>query len=131
MNFDDPKPRPDNRKQQLIFLRPSLRVRIEAVRGDMSRSAWIERAILAALQREEKPPMTEDKKMAEYVICMRDDRYYLIGPFDDKAKMRAWGNEELRRTQDPRWQSIELTDETLQPIRLTQDEHAPTKDRYL
>lgn len=63
--------------------------------------------------------------MPEYVICMRDDRYYLIGPFDDQAKMRAWGDEELKRTEDPRWQSIELSDDALLPIRLPQGEHPP------
>lgn len=49
MNFDDPKPEPDKRRQQLIYLRPSLKERIDAERGKVSRSEWIERAINAKL----------------------------------------------------------------------------------
>lgn len=51
LSFDDPKP-VDKRKMQQIFLRPSLRSEIEKVRGKLSRSEWIERAICAALRRE-------------------------------------------------------------------------------
>lgn len=52
MNFDDPKPEPDTRKMQTIFLRPTLKDAIDARRGSLSRSAWIERAIIEKLARE-------------------------------------------------------------------------------
>lgn len=57
MKFDDPKPTPDKRKQQLIYLRPSLRERIDAQRTirQESRSVWIERAIMAQLAKEKSP----------------------------------------------------------------------------
>lgn len=58
--FDDPKPPPDTRKQQIVYLRPSLRERIEQQRGRLTRSEWIERAIMAHLRasREAPPPVT-------------------------------------------------------------------------
>lgn len=49
MNFDDPKPPPDTREYQIIYLRPSLKEEIDKRRGTESRSAWIERAIRLAL----------------------------------------------------------------------------------
>jgi len=52
LSFDDPKPALEKRKMQQIFLRPSLKDEIEKVRGKLSRSEWIERAIYAALRRE-------------------------------------------------------------------------------
>lgn len=52
LSFDDPKPDPDTRKMQLIYLRPSLKAEIEKVRGALSRSQWIERAVQAQLRRE-------------------------------------------------------------------------------
>lgn len=45
------KPR-EKRKQQQIFLLPSLKREIDEVRGKVSRSEWIERAIVAQLARE-------------------------------------------------------------------------------
>lgn len=51
MSFDDPKPQAEKRKMQLIYLLPSLRDEIDAKRGKLSRSEWIERAIKAALTR--------------------------------------------------------------------------------
>jgi hypothetical protein len=52
VNFDDPKPPPDTRVQQIIFLRPSLKAEIDKRRGAQTRSAWIELAIRAALKRD-------------------------------------------------------------------------------
>jgi metal-responsive CopG/Arc/MetJ family transcriptional regulator len=51
--FDDPKPPAEKRKQQLIYLLPSLKAEIEKRRiaAGQSRSEWIERAIRAALAR--------------------------------------------------------------------------------
>jgi hypothetical protein len=54
LSFDDPKPEADTRKMQQISLRPSLKAKIDAERGRMSRSEWIERAIIFYL-RERKP----------------------------------------------------------------------------
>lgn len=51
LSFDDPKPAPDKRKMQQIFLRPSLKDEIDRIRGKASRSEWIERAIYAALRK--------------------------------------------------------------------------------
>lgn len=46
MSLDDPKPKPDTRKYQIIYLRPSLKDKIDKQRGARSRSEWIEDAIL-------------------------------------------------------------------------------------
>jgi hypothetical protein len=53
-SFDDPKPPREKRKQQLIFLLPSVKARIDAVRGKVSRSEWIEIAVLEKLVAIEK-----------------------------------------------------------------------------
>lgn len=55
MNFDDPKPPSDKRKQLLIYVRPSLKAEMDRLRGNLSRSLWIERTITAALQKERTP----------------------------------------------------------------------------
>jgi hypothetical protein len=66
MNFDDPKPAPDKRVQQLIYLRPSLKDRIDAVRGRVSRSEWIERACVVWLRENAPTPeKTPRSKAAE------------------------------------------------------------------
>ena len=52
LSFDDPKPAPDTRRQQFIFLRPSIKAEIDKVRGKMSRSEWIKRAVLRELRRD-------------------------------------------------------------------------------
>lgn len=56
MNFDDPKPESDKRKQQLIYLRPSLKEKIDRARAvrQESRSVWIERAVFALLAKEKQ-----------------------------------------------------------------------------
>lgn len=53
LSFDDPKPPLDKRKQLQIFLRPTIKDRIDALRGELSRSAWIEKAVLAYLDKKE------------------------------------------------------------------------------
>ncbi len=47
LSFDDekPKPKPEKRMPQTIFLLPSLRAEIDRRRGKVTRSAWIEGAI--------------------------------------------------------------------------------------
>lgn len=56
-SFDDPKPIQEKRKQQIIYLLPSLKAEIDKRRFDagQSRSEWIERVIRAALAK----PATE------------------------------------------------------------------------
>lgn len=54
ISFDDPKPPREKRVMQQIFLLPSLKQRIDAVRGKVSRSEWIERAAITALKLTEK-----------------------------------------------------------------------------
>jgi hypothetical protein len=68
--FDDPKPPPDTRKPQLIYPRPSLRDRIDRQRGRLTRSEWIERAVMAHL-RAEKPPRRFSRPMP---LDIREDR---------------------------------------------------------
>jgi len=51
LSFDDPKPEKEKRKQQIIFLLPSLKMEIDKLRGRLPRSAWIERAIINEIQR--------------------------------------------------------------------------------
>lgn len=58
VNFDDPKPAREKRKMQQIFILPSVRDRVDRIRGKVSRSVWIEQAILAHLKALERPPPT-------------------------------------------------------------------------
>jgi len=53
LSFDDSKPPAEKRKQQLIYLLPSLKEKIDQLRGKQTRSAWIERVVLAAIRRDE------------------------------------------------------------------------------
>lgn len=48
-SFDDPKPVLDKRIMQTIYLRPSIKAKIDRALGKLSRSEWIEKAVLAAL----------------------------------------------------------------------------------
>ena len=52
ISFDDPKPPAEKRKQQLIYLLPSIKEQIDHLRGKLTRSAWIERAVLEAIRRD-------------------------------------------------------------------------------
>lgn len=47
-----------------------------------------------------------------YAICIRDRVYYLVGPFESYDELRIWGDYELHNGDDPRWQSIQLPDDT-------------------
>lgn len=53
-----------------------------------------------------------------YVICMRDHAYYLVGPFEDYDALQAWGRHEADHGDDPRWQSVQLRDTALEPLRV-------------
>lgn len=55
LSFDDPKPAREKRMMQQIFLLPSVKRRIDAVRGKVSRSEWIEIVVLKELNLAEKP----------------------------------------------------------------------------
>jgi Ribbon-helix-helix protein, copG family len=52
LSFDDPKPH-DKRKQQIIYLRPSLKSAIDEdrLRLGQNRSEWMERAFVEALKK--------------------------------------------------------------------------------
>lgn len=54
LSFDDPKPIPERRKSETVFIAPSIKARIDTIRGKLPRSHWIERAILKQLESEEK-----------------------------------------------------------------------------
>lgn len=56
LSFDDPKPSKDTRKQVLVFIRPSVKDRIDEARGKLSRSEWIERAVLEKLATTQRSP---------------------------------------------------------------------------
>jgi Ribbon-helix-helix protein, copG family len=51
-SFDDPKPPKEKRKQQLVYLLPSIRDAIDRQRAKLgqSRSEWLERAAKAWLK---------------------------------------------------------------------------------
>jgi len=51
-SFNDPKPKPEKRKQQLIYLLPSIKEEIDRRRAiaGQSRSEWIERALVRELK---------------------------------------------------------------------------------
>lgn len=42
-------PDPDTRTAVLCYIRPSIKAQVDTARGKLSRSAWIERAILRLL----------------------------------------------------------------------------------
>jgi len=56
MTPDDPTPSPDKRKQLIIYLRPSLKEKIDKLRADRqeSRSVWIERAVNVLIAKEDR-----------------------------------------------------------------------------
>jgi hypothetical protein len=56
--------------------------------------------------------------MAEYILVMRDDHYAVVGPFTatDWLDWQDWCD---THGDDPRWQSIELSDPAKAPEVLT------------
>jgi hypothetical protein len=51
-----------------------------------------------------------------YIVVMRDDYYYAIGPFDSHESAGDWGYDPKNNpADDPRWQTIYLTDPTAPP----------------
>ncbi len=61
-----------------------------------------------------------------HILIMRDDRYWIVGPFADEAAAgdwghaHAWGIGDADRG-DPRWQVLTLEDATAAPLVLTPD----------
>lgn len=43
-----------------------------------------------------------------YILYMRDDRAWLVGPFPDHTAAGAWGHAN-NPEDDPRWQTIQLS----------------------
>jgi len=44
-----------------------------------------------------------------YLLVSRDDRFWLVGPFDTAANAGAWGHDPANNpADDPRWQVLEL-----------------------
>lgn len=46
-------------------------------------------------------------KDTTYIIVMRDDRYFLVGPFADDATAAEWARAH-NSADDPRWHTISL-----------------------
>lgn len=50
------------------------------------------------------------------IICMYDDHYEIVGPFESVKKLAAWGEQWQEREGDrPTWQSVYLTDPSREP----------------
>lgn len=58
-----------------------------------------------------------------YILVMRDDRFWLIGPFETKEALCKYADKNWSLEQDPRWQSIELAD-AAQPVEIIAPLHA-------
>ena len=54
----------------------------------------------------------EDANMQHnYIIRIRDSGYSIVGPFDSREALRAWGEaDQAASGDDPRWQSVYLAD---------------------
>lgn len=53
-----------------------------------------------------------------YIIVMRDDQFWLVGPFETQRAAGEWGSkDEHNPADDPRWQTIRLADPFL-PVRI-------------
>lgn len=48
--------------------------------------------------------------MPEYIVWVRDDRVALIGPFATLEALSAYERSANRDEDDPRWQSVTLSD---------------------
>ena len=52
-----------------------------------------------------------EESVMHYIMVMRDDRFWLIGPFDTLEHAGTWGSDPINNpSDDPRWQTIELRD---------------------
>lgn len=60
--------------------------------------------------------------MSTYIMVMRDDCYCLVGPFASHDTAGEWGRDPVNNpSDDPRWQTIELTDPHLAPLVMSPD----------
>lgn len=66
-----------------------------------------------------------------YVIAMRNNAYYRVGPFANKEDMVAWGNHEFENGDDPRWQAVELNADNMHPKILNAEEHPPQDENFI
>lgn len=58
--------------------------------------------------------------MAVYIMTQRDNRYWLVGPFDSNEVAGDWNRLEANNpSDDPRWQTITLDDPNGAPIVLS------------
>ena len=53
---------------------------------------------------------------------MRDDHYFIVGPFGSELEMQDWSDWNIDQGDDPRWQSIKLADPGAVPRIMTIDE---------
>jgi len=48
-----------------------------------------------------------------YIMVMRDDRFWLVGPFPTQSAAADWGDDAANNPDDdPRWQTVLLVDPT-------------------
>lgn len=60
--------------------------------------------------------------MPTYIMTCRDDRYWLVGPFEDDNAASAWNRVEVNNpSDDPRWQVLDLKDAKDAPVVLSPD----------
>lgn len=60
--------------------------------------------------------------MNTYIMVMRNDRYWLVGPFASRTAAAEWGRDPVNNPQDdPRWQTIDLADPHLVPLVMSPD----------
>ena len=56
---------------------------------------------------------------ANCIICIKDDSYQVVGPFDDHENMLAWGRRwQEKNGDDPRWQTVYLADPSAPPTHI-------------
>ena len=53
----------------------------------------------------------------KYIICLYDDRYEVVGPFDSIDALQAYGEKWQAENEDrPTWQSLRLDDPHAIPV---------------
>lgn len=56
-----------------------------------------------------------------YIMTMRDDRYWLVGPFDSHDDAANWNRLAANNpSDDPRWQTVDLAEPHAMPMVLSQ-----------
>lgn len=54
--------------------------------------------------------------MNHCVMIVRDDRYWIVGPFTSQQQAGKWGSGVYGLDDDPRWQTIQLADPSAAPL---------------